>query len=128
MTDSDQHKGEEPDGDRPRLIVVGMGDSAGGVKALQSFFQALPDDPGAAFVVIIHLDPDRRSEMASILGLRTKMPVVQVGAPQRMEANHVYVISPGRHLHITDSEIAASEFAEPRGQRAPIDLFFRSLA
>ncbi|KRR10648.1 chemotaxis protein [Bradyrhizobium jicamae] len=127
VIENNERSGRVPtNGAKP--IVVGMGASAGGVKALQAFFQALPDEPGAAFVVVIHLDPDRPSEMAAILGLRTKMPVVQVGAPQRMEANHVYVISPNRRLQITDSEIAASEFVEPRGQRAPIDLFFRSLA
>ena len=115
-------------GNAARPIVVGMGASAGGVKALQAFFEALPDAPGAAFVVVLHLDPDRPSEMASILGLRTKMPVVQVDAPQRMEINHVYVIPPNRRLQISDHEIGAAEFVEPRGQRAPIDLFFRSLA
>ena len=124
----EQHSSDEASGAGPRLTVVGIGASAGGVQALQSLFQALPEDPGAAFVVIIHLDPDRPSEMAGILGMRTKMPVVQVGSSTRMEANHVNVISPNRRLHITDSEIAAAEFAEPRGQRAPIDLFFRSLA
>jgi two-component system CheB/CheR fusion protein len=40
----------------------------------------------------------------------------------------VYVIPPNRRLHITAHEIAAAEFDEPRGQRVPIDLFFRSLA
>ena len=123
-----QNSREVSSGTGSKPIVVGMGASAGGVKALQAFFQSLPDNPGAAFVVVVHLDPDRPSEMASILGLWTKMPVVQVGPPQRMEANHVYVIPPNRRLQITDSEISASEFIEPRGQRAPIDLFFRSLA
>ncbi|MBV9531209.1 MAG: PAS domain-containing protein [Bradyrhizobium sp.] len=109
-------------------VVVGIGASAGGVQALQSFFHALPANTGAAYVVVIHLDPDRPSEMANILGLRTKMPVTQVGAPERLQADHVYVISPDRRVQITDHEIAAREFNEPRGHRAPIDLFFRSLA
>jgi two-component system, chemotaxis family, CheB/CheR fusion protein len=113
-------------GDKP--VVVGIGASAGGVAALQSFFQALPDEPGAAFVVVLHLAPDHPSEMASILSSRTKMPVVQVGQAQRMQANHVYVIPPNRRLQITGDEIAAPAFAEPHGHRAPIDLFFRSLA
>jgi two-component system, chemotaxis family, CheB/CheR fusion protein len=119
---------DEPAENAAKPIVVGIGASAGGVQTLQRFFQSLPDTPGAAFVVVIHLDPQRPSEMANILSLRTSMPVTAVGTPQRMLANHVYVISPDRRLHITDHEIAASEFDEPRGHRAPIDLFFRSLA
>ena len=112
----------------PKPVVVGIGASAGGVHALQAFFHALPEHPGAAFVVVLHLDPNRPSEMASILGMQTRMPVRQVGAPERLQADHVYVISPDRRLQITDDQISAAEFTEPRGFRAPIDLFFRSLA
>ena len=40
-------------------VVVGIGASAGGVQALQTFFDALAgNDTGAAFVVVVHLDPD----------------------------------------------------------------------
>jgi two-component system CheB/CheR fusion protein len=108
--------------------IVGIGASAGGVKALQAFFEALPNDTGAAFVVIVHLDPEARSELARILATRTAMPVVQVDSSASLLGNHVYVIPPNRRLHIADHQIAAVPFDQPRGQRAPIDLFFRSLA
>ena len=111
-----------------KLVVVGIGASAGGVQALQQLFEALPDRTGGAFVVVIHLDPEARSEMSGILAARTRMPVIQVGNPTPLQADHVYVIPPDRRLHITDDEIATAEFDEPRGRRAPIDLFFRSLA
>ncbi|MBV8651593.1 MAG: chemotaxis protein, partial [Alphaproteobacteria bacterium] len=127
--------GNEDVGSPPELspapskpVVVGIGASAGGVQTLQALFDALPPDTGAAFVVVVHLDPRSPSELSHILSARTRMPVAQVGEPERLQANHVYVIPPDRRLQITDNEISASEFAEPRGQRAPIDLFFRSLA
>jgi chemotaxis response regulator CheB len=59
-------------------IIVGIGASAGGVQALQILFDALPDGTGASFVVIVHLDPQAHSDLASILASRTRMPVVQV--------------------------------------------------
>ncbi|MBW9064397.1 PAS domain-containing protein [Rhizobium herbae] len=108
--------------------IVGIGASAGGVQALQTFFAGLPSDTDAAFVVIVHLDPDARSELASILASRTQMPVTQVEDEARLESNHVYVIAPNRRLKIADGTIAALPFEEPRAHRAPIDLFFRSLA
>jgi two-component system CheB/CheR fusion protein len=108
--------------------VVGIGASAGGVLALQALFGALPAKTGAAYVVIVHLDPNGTSELANIIASRTRMPVAQVDGPTRLEADHVYVIPPDRQLHVSDHEIAALAFEEPRGQRAPIDLFFRSLA
>ncbi|MBO0733689.1 MAG: chemotaxis protein, partial [Methylocapsa sp.] len=113
---------------RERPVIVGIGASAGGVHALQAFFEALPVDTGAAFVVVVHLDPGSHSQLSSILATRTRMPVVQVEGTQELRANHVYVIAPARRLHISDREISSEEYDEPRGRRAPIDLFFRSLA
>ena len=108
--------------------IVGIGASAGGVGALRQFFEALPADSGAAFVIVLHLDPDARSEMANILASHTTMPVAQIENSVQLERNHVYVIAPNRRLHIADGKIASLPFDEPRGRRAPIDLFFRSLA
>jgi two-component system, chemotaxis family, CheB/CheR fusion protein len=113
---------------QPALQVVGIGASAGGVKALQDFFEALPDRVGAAFVVIMHLDPDARSEMVAILATRTSMPVRQVEGTLQLEIDNVYVIAPNRQLLIEHEMISAFAFDLPRGQRAPIDMFFRSLA
>ena len=59
-------------------VVIGIGASAGGVRALQHLFEALPEKTGGAFVVVVHLDPETRSEMSSILAARTKMPVAQL--------------------------------------------------
>ncbi|MFY9836391.1 MAG: chemotaxis protein CheB, partial [Xanthobacteraceae bacterium] len=109
-------------------VIVAIGASAGGVHALQSLFAAVPNNTGAAFVVVVHLDPKHRSELVSIIAARTHMPVIEIGTRQHLEANHVYVIPPDRRLQMVDHEISALEFDEPRGQRAPIDLFFRSLA
>ena len=108
--------------------IVGIGASAGGIKALQAFFEALPDEPNAAFVVVVHLDPGFRSQLADILAARTAMPVTQVDQTAKLENNCVYVIAPNRRLVIADHTISAVAFDEPRFQRAPIDQFFRSLA
>ena len=111
-----------------RPVIVTIGASAGGVSALQQFFGALPEQSGAAYVVVVHLDPAHRSEMAAILAAKTRMPVVQVGERHRLEADHVYVIPPDRRLQMVDHDVSTAEFDEPRGQRSPIDLFFRSVA
>jgi two-component system, chemotaxis family, CheB/CheR fusion protein len=108
--------------------TVGIGASAGGVSALQTFFQELPPDTGAAFVVIVHLEPTYTSELPEILARKTQMPVEQVNRKAPLEPNKIYVIPPNRRLLITDHEIATFAFDEPRGRRSPIDQFFRSLA
>ncbi len=117
-------------GDSPakRFPTVGIGTSAGGINALQTFLESLPDEVDAAFVVIVHLDPEHQSELPSILAARTKMPVAQVTGQTQMEPRHVYVIPPNRQLVMTDMHLALADFDEPRWRRAPIDFFFRSLA
>jgi two-component system, chemotaxis family, CheB/CheR fusion protein len=113
---------------KPEPTIVTIGASAGGVTALQRFFDALPADLGATFVVVVHLDPERRSELPQIIAGRTRMPVTQVRETEKLRADHVYVIPPDRRVQLIDHTISASEFDEPRGKRAPIDLFFRSAA
>lgn len=108
--------------------VVAIGASAGGVTALQDLFDRLPDDLGAAYVVILHLAPDRPSQMAEVLGSRTTMPVQQVLTSSRLGANCVYVIPPDRELIIETNNLTARPISEPRGRRAPVDMFFRSVA
>ena len=109
-------------------IVVGIGASAGGLKALQGFFEALPADTGMSFVVIMHLSPQHESNLAELLQAKTRMPVTQVTETVTIDADHIYVIPPSKRLEATDRELSIHEFDEPRGRRAPIDLFFRSLA
>jgi two-component system CheB/CheR fusion protein len=118
----------ENDDKLAKPVIVAVGASAGGVRALQTLFSTMPTDTGAAFVVVIHLDPERRSELPAILGARTRMPVVQVRDRCKLEADHVYVIPPDRRLEMVDHEVSAVEFDEPHGHRSPIDQFFRSVA
>jgi two-component system CheB/CheR fusion protein len=108
-------------------MVVGIGASAGGLKALQQLVEAVPADSGMAFVVIVHLDPERESRMPELLQDRTALPVQQVTEPTRVEANHVYIIPPGQDLAMSGGTLVL----RPRGMRsahAPVDLFFRTLA
>ncbi|WP_448208258.1 chemotaxis protein CheB [Azospirillum sp. sgz302134] len=108
--------------------VCAIGASAGGVSALRTFFGQIGDDLGLAFVVIVHLAPDHPSVLAEILAGSTTMPVRQVEDSPRLEPNCVYVIPPDRELVIKGNDVAARPFGRPRGSRAPIDMFFRSVA
>jgi two-component system CheB/CheR fusion protein len=114
----------------PRITVVGLGASAGGIDALRTFFAAVPIDLNVSFVVIVHLAPDYASELAAILGRCTKMSVLEVKDHQQFEltANCVYVIAPDRKLVVSGRTIAAGSFTDVRERRAAIDVFFRSLA
>ena len=111
-----------------RCLVVGMGASAGGIEAFSKFFDAMPNDSGAAFVLVLHLDPTRESQMARVLAAHTAMPVVQVEDQMQIQCNHVYVIAPDRDLTVTGGVLHLIKPAERRGHRHPVDVLFRSLA
>jgi PAS domain S-box-containing protein len=109
-------------------LIVGIGASAGGIEALSRFFDAMPSDSGAAFVVVLHLDPTRESQMAHILSSHTNMAVDQVANGMRIAPNHIYVIAPDKDLTVLDGGLRLIEPAESRGHRHPVDVLFRSIA
>ena len=108
--------------------ICAIGASAGGVAALQTLFRQLPTDLGLAYVVIVHLSPDQPSALGEVLSACTRMSVNQVTDGPALKPNCVYVIAPDRELVIEGDRISSRPFSEPRGRRAPIDLFFRSIA
>ena len=56
-------------------FIVGIGASAGGLNALEQFFDNMSPDSGMAFVVIQHLSPDFKSLMDDLLSRHTTMPI-----------------------------------------------------
>ena len=110
------------------FLVVGLGASAGGIKAFKEFFANVPRESGMAYVVILHLSPEHESHLAEVLQVATYMPVTQVNGSVKIEPNHVYVIPPNMSLAINDGRLALSEIKRIEERRAPVDIFFRTLA
>src|SRR4051812_44879943 len=107
---------EKPHG----FLVIGIGASAGGVQALKEFFQHVPSDSGMAYVVILHLSPEHDSKLSEVLQAVSSIPILQVLEKTKIEPNHVYVVSPNKHLIITDNFIAPSANIQVEDRRAPV--------
>lgn len=110
------------------FLIAGLGASAGGIQAFQEFFQHVPAKSGIAYVVILHLSPDHDSRLAQVLQTVTKMPVKQVTEKVKVEPDHVYVVPPNQHLTMQDGSILVSPNTQIEDRRAPVDIFFRTLA
>ncbi len=108
--------------------IVGIGASAGGLEALEHFFQNMPKDNGMAFVVIQHLDPDYVGMLPEILQRTSRMKVLQATDRMSIKPNHIYVIPPNKSMSILNGALYLFAPIETRGLRLPIDYFFRSLA
>jgi two-component system CheB/CheR fusion protein len=110
--------------------VVGIGASAGGLAAFEAFFSGMParSDPGMAFVLVQHLAPDHKSILTALIQRYTRMKVFEVEDGMVVKPNCAYIIPPNRDMAFLKGALHLLEPSAPRGQRLPIDFFFRSLA
>src|SRR4051812_44369534 len=89
-------------------LVVGIGGSAGGIRALKTFFTHASPRAGVAYVVILHLSPDHDSRLAEVLQSATAMPVTAVQQLTHVQPNHVYVIPPNANLRMVDGSVGVT--------------------
>ena len=113
--------------ERP-FIIVGIGASAGGLEALETFLAHLPAESGMAFVLVQHLDPAQPSLMPELLARHTKMSVQTAEDGMRVEPNRFYVMPPNVRLTIQGGVLHTSTPIEHVTVRTHIDTFLRSLA
>ena len=113
----------------PAFPIVGIGASAGGLAAFEAFFSGMPAvDPDMAFILVQHLAPDHKSILSELVRRYTRMQVFEVEDGMVVQPNCAYIIPPNRDMAFLNGALHLLQPANPRGQRLPIDYFFRSLA
>lgn len=114
------------------MLCVGIGASAGGLGALEQFFQHLPADTGLAFVVITPQSPDQTTILPELLSKQTATAVHHVDTDVQIAPNPVYLPKPGSVLNIQGTPlrgiVPADAETRPSSPLFPSDTFFRSLA
>ncbi len=108
--------------------IVGIGASAGGLEAIETFFKNMSPTSGLAFVVIQHLSPDYKSLMVELLTKKTEMPVHRAEDGMEVLSGNVYLIPPKKNLSIFHGKLLLNDKAVNQGINLPIDIFLRSLA
>ncbi|MBU1107661.1 MAG: PAS domain-containing protein [Candidatus Riflebacteria bacterium] len=110
--------------------IVGIGASAGGLAAFEAFFSGMPadTDPGMAFILVQHLAPDHKSILTELIRRYTRMEVFEVEDGMTVHPNCTYIIPPNNDMAFFKGTLQLLPPSSPRGQRLPIDFFFRSLA
>ena len=108
--------------------IVGIGASAGGLAAFEAFFSAMPSGSRMAFVIVQHLAPDHKSLLTELIQRYTQMQVFEVEDGMVLRPNCTYIIPPNHDMAFLNGALQLLEPSAPRGQRLPIDFFFRSLA
>ena len=108
--------------------VIGVGASAGGLEAIEKFFVNMPEQTGAAFVVVQHLSPDFKSHMAELLARKTSLAINRVTNGMEVEPDTIYLIPPNAEMVISNGRLLITERDKNESLHLPIDQFFRSLA
>ncbi|WP_052467119.1 chemotaxis protein CheB [Psychroserpens damuponensis] len=107
--------------------VVGIGASAGGLKALQNLFRYIPDDTGMSFIIVQHLSPDFKSLMPELLSKFTNMTIHTAKDKLPIKPNCIYLNQRNKNLHIKGSKIYLLEKGPKNNLNLPIDIFFHTL-
>jgi two-component system CheB/CheR fusion protein len=79
------------------------------------------------FVVVQHLDPNKKSALVDILGNDTDMPVHEVIEGVRILENNVYVIPPSADLSLVDGHLHLAARTMDGGRHMSVDTFFETL-
>ncbi len=108
--------------------VVGIGASAGGLEALEQFFTNVGPASGLAYIVVQHLDPDKKSLLVELLQRLSNVQVLEITDLCKVEANHIYVAPPGFDVTIMQGVLHLLTPPEQHGPHLGIDFFLRSLA
>jgi two-component system CheB/CheR fusion protein len=116
------------DPERRPSFVVGIGASAGGLEALERFFEKVPPQTGLAFVVVQHLSPDFKSLTDELLARRTPIPIHRVTDGMEVHSDAIYLIPPRKDMIVANGRLLLTDKDPSQVVALPIDHFFRSLA
>src|SRR5438874_11273672 len=105
-----------------------MGASAGGVQPLIDVLQGLPPDLPATVGIVLHRSPYHESQLASVLGSRAMLSVLEPADGDPVLRGAVYVAPRDQHLVFEDGVVRLNRAAREHRTRPAVDPLFRSAA
>lgn len=112
----------------PEREVVVIGASAGGVDALVTLAQALPDDFPAALLVVLHVSPRGTSVLPHILARAGNLPAAHAVDGEKITPGKIIVAPPDHHLLVEPGRARLVRGPRHNGHRPAIDPLFESAA
>jgi len=107
------------------LVVVGL--SAGGLNALITLLSNLRPDFDFPIIVVLHLHPDYKSVLASLLAMRTGLRV-EAATDGKLIPGVIYVAPPDRHVTLKNGKLKLMQSPPVHHLRPSIDVLFESAA
>lgn len=110
------------------FFIVGIGASAVGESALYDFFENLPHDLPAAYIVVCHLKRDYQSQMKFLLSRHTNLPVFTIRNGEEIKSNCIYLIPENKNAFLKNNHFFLNDRETTTSSSFDIDEFFTSLA
>src|SRR5215475_1501876 len=107
--------------------LVAIGASAGGLPSLSQLFMGLDSD-FPPIVVVQHLDPRHKSQLAEVLIRKTRKNVKEAEDGEPIVRNTIYIGPPDEHLLVAQGRIQLAHSRLIRFSRPSIDIMFGSVA
>jgi two-component system chemotaxis response regulator CheB len=115
-----------------KTIIVGIGASTGGPKALQEVLAALPGTFAFPVVVVQHMPPGFTKSLASRLDGLCELTVKEAEDGEKLSIGNIYIAPGDYHLKVIRRPggsfiIALDKTAQVNGHRPSVDVMFESI-
>lgn len=110
------------------FLIVALGASAGGLKALTDFFCHVNQETPASYVVAKHSPRDYKSQLPAIISRFTSLEVLEIHQGLSIEARKIYVCPPAMTVSVRDGVFLLKTRPDIEVTNQTINHIFRSLA
>jgi two-component system, chemotaxis family, protein-glutamate methylesterase/glutaminase len=108
------------------LLTIGC--SWGGLQAMNTIFESLPDDIDIPIVIAQHRMAQSADGLTLALQKRTALPISDANDKDPIEKGHIYFAPPDYHLLVEPGSFALSTDEVVQFARPSIDVLFESAA
>ena len=112
----------------PRVPVICLLASAGGLAALEAFFAHVPREAGATYLVLQHFPLGQVSLLPELLARSTALPFRMAQEGEPVAPNQALVLAPGMVLAWAQGRLRLATDPAARGCLNPGDFLFQSAA
>jgi len=108
---------------------IGIGASAGGLKAFEELISLLPKKSNYVYIIAQHLDPHKKSALVDIFSRFTSLNIYEINETTQFEPNNIYIIPAGYDLVYKNHNITLKKIDITSHKPTPsVDALFEALA
>ena len=111
------------------ITYIGIGASAGGLKALKELLRLIPVNDSFVYIIFQHLSKEYKSQMPTLLSNVTSMPIIVPDEEIEFHGGNIYIVPPVFSLTIKNQQLFVTKNSpELAGPHPSIDQGFVTLA